>query len=62
MSQQDCGRADADSLPTKVNFVADQGAICHVDNPKSACGQTDSACGQLLSPMWPALRVGVNTL
>jgi hypothetical protein len=48
--------------PIKVNSFADQGAIRPVANPKSACGQTDSACGQIVSTMWPLMSVGVNTL
>ena len=48
--------------PVKVNSFAQQGAISHVDNLKSPCGQTDCACGQNLSLPWTAMRVGVNTL
>ena len=51
-----------DSLPIKVNSFADQGVIRHVDTLKFSCGQTDSACGQIVFPMWPVVRVGVNTL
>ena len=43
-------------------FDAYQGAIYPVDTPFPSCGQADSSCGQTLFPLWPALRVGVNTL
>ena len=36
--------------PIKVNSLADQGTFAHADTLKSSCGQTDFACGQIVSP------------